>query len=153
MSAPVMQLTDILQYLPHRYPFLLVDRVTKLEPGVSILAHKCVTFNEQFFQGHFVGRPVMPGVLIVEAIAQASGLIVLTGMERSDYENKIVLFTSIEKAKFRKPVIPGDRLDLECRQVGRKLNIWKMEGQVKVDGKLVAEASLTAALVDAGAIS
>jgi len=147
-----MQVTDILRYLPHRYPFLLVDRVTTLSPGESIVAHKCVTFNEQFFQGHFSGRPVMPGVLIIEAIAQASGLLVLTGMEQDAYANKIILFTGIEKAKFRKPVIPGDRLDLECRKVGHKLNIWKMEGQAKVDGKLVAESLLTAALVDAGAV-
>ena len=153
MSAPVMQLTDILRYLPHRYPFLLVDRVTSLVPGESILAHKCVTFNEQFFQGHFVGRPVMPGVLILEALAQAGGLLVFTGMEEAEYANKVVLFAGIEKAKFRKPVIPGDRLDLECRKVGHKLNIWKIEGLAKVDGKLAAESLLTAALVDTGAIA
>ena len=153
MSAPVMQLTDILRYLPHRYPFLLVDRVTDLTPGESIVAHKCVTFNEHFFQGHFAGRPLMPGVLILEAIAQAGGLLVLTGMDEAEYAGKLILFTGIEKAKFRKPVIPGDRLDLECRKVGHKLNIWKIEGQAKVDGKLVAEILLTAAMVDAGAVA
>ena len=153
MSAPIMQLTDILRYLPHRYPFLLVDRVTRITPGKSIVAHKCVTFNEHFFQGHFVGHPVMPGVLIIEALAQAGGLLVFTGMNEADYANKVVLFTGIEKAKFRKPVIPGDRLDLECRKVGNRLNIWKIEGQAKVDGKLAAESLMTAALVDAGAIA
>ena len=153
MNAPVMQLTDILRYLPHRYPFLLVDRVTGLAPGESIVAHKCVTFNEHFFQGHFVGRPVMPGVLIIEAMAQAGGLLVFTGMDQAEYANKVVLFAGIEKAKFRKPVIPGDRLDLECRKIGNKLNIWKIAGQAKVDGKLAAECLLTAALVDAGAVA
>ena len=153
MSDAVMQLTDILRYLPHRYPFLLVDRVSSLTPGESIVAHKCVTFNEHFFQGHFVERPIMPGVLIIEAMAQAGGLFVLTGMDESAYAGKVVLFTGIERAKFRKPVIPGDRLDLECRKVGHKLNIWKIEGRAKVDGKLVAETILTAALVDAGAVS
>jgi 3-hydroxyacyl-[acyl-carrier-protein] dehydratase len=153
MSATVMQLTDILRYLPHRYPFLLVDRVTDLTPGENIVAHKCVTFNEHFFQGHFTGRPVMPGVLIIEAIAQAGGLLVLTGYDQTAYADKLILFTGIEKAKFRKPVIPGDRLDLECRKVGHKLNIWKIGGQAKVDGKLVAECLLTAALVDAGAVA
>ena len=153
MSATVLQLTDILRYLPHRYPFLLVDRVTELAPGESIVAHKCVTFNEQFFQGHFVGRPVMPGVLIVEAIAQAGGLLVLTGKDQAEYADKVILFTGIEKARFRKPVVPGDRLDLECRKVGHKLNIWKISGQARVDGKMVAESLITAALVDAGAVA
>jgi 3-hydroxyacyl-[acyl-carrier-protein] dehydratase len=153
MSAPVLQVTDILRYLPHRYPFLLVDRATDLVPGKSVVAHKCVSFNEPFFQGHFPGRPVMPGVLIVEAMAQAGGLLVLTGMDEAAYADKIVLFTSIERAKFRKPVVPGDRLDLECRNAGHKLNMWKIEGQAKVDGKLVAETLLTAVLVDAGALA
>jgi 3-hydroxyacyl-[acyl-carrier-protein] dehydratase len=146
-----MQLTDILRYLPHRYPFLLVDRVTSLTPGESIVAHKCVTFNEHFFQGHFVGRPVMPGVLIAEALAQAGGLLVLTGMDQTEYADKLILFTGIERAKFRRPVIPGDRLDLECRKAGHRLNVWKIEGRAKVDGKLAAEILLTAAMVDAGA--
>ena len=153
MSAPVMQLTDILRYLPHRYPFLLVDRVINIIPDVSITAHKCVTFNEPFFQGHFEGRPVMPGMLILEALAQTGGLLVLTGMERERVQNKLFLFTSVDRAKFRSPVIPGDRLELECRLAGHKLNLWKFEGVAKVDGKRVAEAMLTAAMVDAGAVS
>lgn len=151
MSAPLMQLTDILRYLPHRYPFLLVDRVSTIEPKSSILAHKCVTFNEPFFQGHFENYPVMPGVLIVEAIAQAGGLLVLSSFEKERVANKIFLFTSIEKARFRAPVIPGDRLDLSCTLTGQKFNMWKMAGKATVDGKLVAEAHLTAAMVDNGA--
>jgi len=95
----------------------------------------------------------MPGVLIAEALAQAGGLLVLTGMDEAEYAGKLILFPSIERAKFRKPVIPGDRLDLECRKAGHRLNVWKIEGQAKVDGKIVAEILLTAAMVDAGAVA
>jgi beta-hydroxyacyl-[acyl carrier protein] dehydratase FabZ len=149
MSAPLLQLTDILKYLPHRYPFLLLDRVISVE-AKTIHAYKNVTFNEPFFQGHFPGKPVMPGVLILEALAQTGGLMVLYNMEADQYRNKIFLFASIERARFRAPVVPGDRLDFECTQIGQKLNLWKISAVARVDGKPVAQAELTAAMIDAG---
>lgn len=154
MSEPqrhLLQVTDILRYLPHRYPFLLVDRVISVVRQESIVARKCVTYNEPFFQGHFADYPVMPGMLILEALAQTGGLLVLMGMEESQFAGKLFLFSSVEKARFRSPVVPGDCLDLECSLCGRKFNIWKIAGKAKVDGKVVAEATLTAAMVDARA--
>lgn len=147
---PLIQLNirKILDLLPHRYPFLLVDRVNELVPGTSIKAHKCVSFNEPFFQGHFPGLPVMPGVLIVEALAQAGGLMVLHGFTPEVCANKIFLFTGIEHVRFRRPVYPGDRLDLECKLIRKKLKLWKMQGCAYVDGQLAAEAELTAAVTD-----
>lgn len=150
-TAPAMlDIRKIMELLPHRYPFLLVDRVTKLEPGESVHAYKCVSMNEPFFQGHFPGLPVMPGVLIVEAMAQAGGFLVLTGQEQSIVDNSIFLFTGIEKVRFRKPVVPGDRLDLHCELVRKKMRLWKMRGTASVDGVLAAEAELTAAIVPKG---
>jgi len=145
-----LDIRKILDLLPHRYPFLLVDRVNELDPGRHIRAHKCVSFNEPFFQGHFPGLPVTPGVLMVEALAQAGGLMVLEDL-RKDAEavrNKVFLFTGIENVRFRRPVYPGDRLDLECRLLRHKLKLWKMEGRASVDGVVAAEAVLTAAVSD-----
>ena len=142
----------IMDLLPHRYPFLLVDRVVEVVPNVSVKAYKCVSFNEPFFQGHFPGLPVMPGVLIIEAMAQAGGLMVLCNEEFSSGERagKLFLFTGIENVRFRKPVYPGDRLDLECKLIRQKMKLWKMEGRAYVDGKLAAQAELTAAITDRG---
>lgn len=154
MSSPElpMQLNiqNILELLPHRYPFLLVDRVTELVPCVSVKAYKCVSFNEPFFQGHFPGLPIMPGVLIIEAMAQASGFIVLGSPEMSaeGRKNKLFLFTGIEKVRFRRPVYPGDRLDMEATLIRHKLKLWKMDCHAYVDGQLAAEAQLTAAVTD-----
>jgi 3-hydroxyacyl-[acyl-carrier-protein] dehydratase len=139
----------ILALLPHRYPFLLVDRVVECVPGESITAYKNVSMNEPFFQGHFPGLPVMPGVLILEALAQAAALVAATGME--DPEDKIYLFTGLEGVRFRTPVRPGDRLELRCVMLRRKMQLCKLEGKALVDGKLVAEAELTAALADRAA--
>ncbi len=143
-----LDIREIMDLLPHRYPFLLVDRVNELVPGVSIKAHKCVSFNEPFFQGHFPGLPVMPGVLIIEAMAQAGGFIILKDPSLSSEELKsvIFLFTGIEKVRFRRPVYPGDRLDLECVLVQHRLKLWKMSCKALVDGQLAAEALLTAAM-------
>ncbi len=141
-----MDLQKILSILPHRYPFMLVDRVVELVPGSHIKAYKNVTYNEPFFQGHFPGLPIMPGVLILEALAQVGGLLGVANME--DTSSKIFLFTGLEKVKFRKQVIPGDRLDLECSNPRWKMQLCKLDGKAYVDGKLVAQAELTAAISD-----
>jgi 3-hydroxyacyl-[acyl-carrier-protein] dehydratase len=136
-----------MELLPHRYPFLLVDRVIALEPDKFVTAYKNVTFNEPFFQGHFPGLSVMPGVLIIEALAQTGGFMVLTGQSDEVVHNSVFLFTGIESVRFRKPVIPGDRLELHCELLRKKMQLWKMRGTARVDGALVAEAELTAAIV------
>ncbi len=142
-----MDIRRIMNMLPHRYPFLLVDRVIAYEPQKYIDAYKCVSINEPFFQGHFPELPVMPGVLIVEALAQAGGLLVLTALDDATVANSIFLFTGIESVRFRKPVFPGDRLDLHCELVKSKMRLWKMRGTAHVDGVLAAEAELTAAIM------
>ena len=149
MTKPVMDLVDILKYLPHRYPFLLVDRVVEIDED-SILAYKNVTFNENFFQGHFPDNPIMPGVLILEALAQA-GVILAFHRDGSDTDGKLLLFTGIDGVKFRRPVVPGDCLMLKIVIIRQRLNIWKMKATATVDGDLVAEGILTAAIVDGGA--
>src|SRR4030066_2336157 len=136
----MMNVNEIMQHLPHRYPFLLVDRITDLQPGKSITGIKNVTFNEPFFQGHFPGQPIMPGVLIIEAMAQVAGIAAFS----SGMEGKAVYFMSIEKAKFRRPVVPGDHLRLEFRILQQRGNVWKFSGAATVEGKLAAEAEFTA---------
>lgn len=143
----ILDIHRIMDLLPHRYPFLLVDRVIALDPNKTVTAYKNVTINEPFFQGHFPGLPVMPGVLIVEALAQTGGFLVLTGQDDEIVKNSIFLFTGIESVRFRKPVVPGDRLDLHCELVRKKMQLWKMRGTAHVDGVLAAEAELTAAIV------
>ena len=148
-SAPQPQSMDIqriLRLLPHRYPFLLVDRVVECVPGSHIKAYKNVTFNEPFFQGHFPDAPIMPGVLILEALAQTGGLLAAAGM--GDLDDKLFLFTGLDAVKFRRQVVPGDRLDLECSNLRLKLKLCKMEARAFVDGKLAAEAQITAAIGD-----
>lgn len=144
--AQTMDIQRILSLLPHRYPFLLVDRVTECVPGSHIKAYKNVSVNEPFFQGHFPGVPVMPGVLILEALAQAGGLLAAAGME--DTSDKLFLFTGLDGVKFRKQVVPGDRLELECSNLRLKLKLCKMDARAFVDGKLAAEATITAAIAD-----
>ncbi|MDD2220119.1 MAG: 3-hydroxyacyl-ACP dehydratase FabZ [Desulfoplanes sp.] len=138
---------DILDLLPHRYPFLLVDRILELEPMDHIIAIKGVTLNEPFFQGHFPSYPVMPGVLILEAMAQAGGILVVKSIP-DQIQDKIFLFTGIEKAKFRQSVFPGDLLHLHINYLKHKRNLWKIQGVASVDGKKVAEGLLTAAVVN-----
>src|SRR6266567_649169 len=138
-------IADIQQILPHRYPFLLIDRVVEFERKQRIVAIKNVTVNEPFFNGHFPAYPIMPGVLIVEAIAQAGGALLLT--EIPDRESKLMVFTGIEKAKFRKPVTPGDQLRIEVKVLNWRTTAVKMEGTAHVDGKLACEATVTCAIV------
>lgn len=144
MDIQTMNIQRILQLLPHRYPFLLVDRVVECVQGEYIKAYKNVTFNEPFFQGHFPNAPIMPGVLILEALAQTGGLLVASAMEST--EGKLFLFTGLDKVKFRKQVTPGDKLELVCSNLRMKLALCKMEAKAYVDGKVVCEAELTAAV-------
>ena len=133
--------------LPHRYPMLLVDRVERLERDVSITAIKAVSMNEGFFQGHFPGRPIMPGVLIVEALAQAAGILAVESLGLAD-SGKLVYFMAIEGAKFRLPVEPGCLLTLDVAFVQKRSSVCKFTGRASVDGKLAAEASFTAMIAD-----
>ena len=141
----VMDIGKIMEALPHCYPFLLLDRVVSMEPGKSITAIKNVTINEEFFKGHFPGFPVMPGVLIVEAMAQVGGVLALSPLD--DRDNLLVYFMGIDKAKFRKPVVPGDQLRMEITVLRLKTRFCKMRGEAFVDGTLVAEAEFTSAIV------
>ena len=146
-AQSILDIRQILGLLPHRYPFLLVDRVVEYVPGDYIKSYKNVTINEPFFQGHFPGVPVMPGVLIMEALAQAGGILVVKSTDTA-VEDKLFLFTGIESVRFRKPVYPGDKLELHCRLLKHKLKLWKMEGRAYVDGRLAAEAVMTAAVTN-----
>ena len=145
--APVMDVTAIEAILPHRYPFLLVDRVIAIEPMKKLVGVKCVTVNENFFNGHFPGHPVMPGVLILEALAQAGGLLVKFSLTE-DTTDKVTYLMAIDNARFRKPVVPGDRMELHVEIVKQKGAIWKTNGKAFVDGEVVAEADYMAMLVD-----
>lgn len=137
---------DILKILPHRYPFLLVDRIIKMEDYRRVVGIKNVTFNEPFFSGHFPGAPIMPGVLIVEAMAQVGGVVVLCIPE---WRGKLPYLTGIDKMRFRKPVIPGDQLVIEVEVINMKANIGKVSAEAKVDGQLVAQGELLFAIVAA----
>jgi beta-hydroxyacyl-ACP dehydratase FabZ len=141
----MIDINEILSVLPHRYPFLLIDRV--LEVGDKhVRALKNVTFNEPFFGGHFPGQPVMPGVLLIEAMAQAGGFLVLRGIE--ERANKLVLFVGIDNCRFRRPVIPGDQIIFEVELVNVRRNFAKLHGKALVDGEVVCEAGLMSAMVD-----
>ncbi len=137
-----MDITQVLKYLPHRYPFLLIDRVLRIEPGVSLTALKNVSFNEPFFQGHFPQRPVMPGVLILEALAQATGILAFRTSGEMPDEGSTYYFVGIDSARFKQPVEPGDQLELEVRLVKTRRGIWVFEGEARVDGKVVCTAQL-----------
>ncbi len=134
---------QVLDILPHRYPFLLIDRVLDYTRGESLRACKNVSINESFFSGHFPGRPVFPGVLIIEAIAQASAILARKSLDEEPGENVIFLFAGIDRARFKRPVEPGDQLILEVRPTHYKSRIWKYHGTGSVDGKLAAEADIT----------
>ena len=142
----VYSIMDIMSFLPHRYPFLLVDRILEIEGEKRIVGLKNVTINEPFFQGHFPGAPVMPGVLIIECMAQVAGVMIYRDMP--DKDRKLIYFTGIENAKFRRPVLPGDQLRIEMQLLNRRTNFGKMSGQATVDGKMVAEAIVTFAITE-----
>ncbi|RLB50237.1 MAG: 3-hydroxyacyl-[acyl-carrier-protein] dehydratase FabZ [Deltaproteobacteria bacterium] len=137
----------ILSILPHRHPFVMIDRVTDLEPRKSATAIKCVTYNEPFFSGHFPGHPVFPGVMILEAMAQLSGVLAYAS-EPFDASKKVLYFLGIDKAKFRKPVIPGDRMEITVTVLQHRANIWKTEATAMVGDVVVATAELLAAITD-----
>jgi 3-hydroxyacyl-[acyl-carrier-protein] dehydratase len=142
----MMTIQEIMKILPHRYPMLLVDRIVELEPGKRIVGLKNVTANEQFFQGHFPGAPVMPGVLIVEAMAQCAAVLILRDIP--DRDQKLFLFGGVDKARFRKPVIPGDQLRLECELLQRRSNSIRFRGVATVEGAVVAEADMLSVMAE-----
>jgi 3-hydroxyacyl-[acyl-carrier-protein] dehydratase len=144
----VLEITEIMSILPHRYPFLLIDRVIEIERKRRIVAIKNVTINEPYFQGHFPGHPIMPGALVVEAIAQAGGTLLMP--EVPDPRNSLMVFTGIEKARFRNPVVPGDQLRIEVNVLNFRPRFAKLEGQATVNGKLACEATVMCALVPRG---
>jgi 3-hydroxyacyl-[acyl-carrier-protein] dehydratase len=139
----MIEIKEIMKILPHAYPFLLVDRILEMEPGKRVVGIKNVTCNEPFFPGHFPGRPIMPGVLIVESMAQTAGVLVFTSLPEED-RKKPVYFLGIDNVRFRKPVTPGDQLRLELEITRHRQSIWGFKGKALVDGKLVAEADLLA---------
>jgi beta-hydroxyacyl-ACP dehydratase FabZ len=142
----MMNINEIMKVLPHRYPMLLVDRIIEMEPGKRIVGIKNVTANEQFFQGHFPGAPVMPGVLIVEAMAQCGAVLFLRDIP--DRDKRLFLFGGVDRARFRKPVVPGDQLRLECEVLQKRANTVKLRGVARVDDSIVAEAELLSVMVD-----
>nr|WP_223646616.1 3-hydroxyacyl-ACP dehydratase FabZ [Corallococcus sp. EGB] len=142
-----MDIGEIQALLPHRYPFLLVDRVVEIVPGQKLTAYKSVTINEPFFNGHFPGHPVMPGVLILEALAQATAILAYK-TESMDPTRLVTYLMGIDNARFRKPVVPGDRLQLDIEVIRHKGAIWKTKGVASVDGARVAEGEFLATVVD-----
>jgi 3-hydroxyacyl-[acyl-carrier-protein] dehydratase len=143
-----MDIKEILEYLPHRYPFLLVDRVLEVVPGQSIHAYKNITINEPFFVGHFPHHPVMPGVLIMEALAQAAGILSFKSEDKKPTESDVFYFAGIDEARFKRPVMPGDQLHLHVQLERQMRGVWKFYGEAKVDGQLAASAKLMCAKRD-----
>lgn len=145
----MLDINEISKILPHKYPFLLVDRVTALTAGESIEAYKNISISDQVFQGHFPGHPIYPGVLIIEGMAQAGGVLAFKSVaDESKFANKVVYFMSIDRAKFRSPVMPSDKLIYKLSVIKHKGNIWVLDGKAYVDDRLVAEAELKAMIVD-----
>ena len=144
IDVSAIDIKEIMRLLPHRYPFLLVDRILEVEKAKSITGLKNVTINEPFFQGHFPSEPVMPGVLILEGMAQAGGILAFHSLPEMVGE-KLIYFAGIDKVRFRQPVVPGDQMIFEMAVLKQKGKIWKMSGKAKVNGNLVAEAELIAA--------
>ncbi len=146
-TAKIIDIQRIMQMIPHRYPFVMVDRITDVVPGESAVGIKNVSMNEPYFLGHFPGHPVMPGVLIVESMAQTAAVLVVETMG-PDAEGKLVYFMSVDECRFRKPVVPGDQLFVHVKRERRRGNVWKFRGEAKVDGQIVAEAVYAAMILD-----
>lgn len=146
-ELPSADISKVLKLLPHRYPFLMVDRIIEMDRDESCIGIKNVTFNEPHFQGHFPGFPVMPGVLIVEGLAQTAGALCVHNLQQ-DYKPQLVYFMGIDRAKFRKPVVPGDQLEYHVRKVRSRGRAWRFYGEAKVNGQIVAEAEVSAMIVD-----
>lgn len=146
-EVSVIDINRIMKMIPHRYPILLVDRILEFVPGESAVGLKNVTMNEPHFQGHFPNFPVMPGVLIVEAMAQTAAILVVQTMG-AEAEGKLVYFMSIDSAKFRKPVVPGDSVHIHVTKIQNRKTVWKFKGEAMVDGVLCAEAEFSAMIVD-----
>ena len=144
-KTPFLDIHAIMRQLPHRYPFLLIDRVLECTPGESLVALKNVTINEPFFPGHFPHHPVMPGVLILEAMAQATGLLAFATIGKAPSEDELYYFVGIDKARFREPVEPGDQLIFRVKVLAQKRSIWKFSGVAEVEGRTAAEAELMCA--------
>jgi len=147
IEVGTLDIVQIMQAIPHRYPFLLVDRVVELVKNESCVGIKNVTINENFFQGHFPTMPVMPGVLIIECMAQTAAVLVVTTLG-PDWAGKLVYFMTVDNAKFRKPVVPGDQMRVHVAKQRQRGNIWKFSAEAKVDGKVVAEATYAAMILD-----
>ncbi len=145
-----MDIVEVLDYLPHRYPMLLIDRILECTPGESVLALKNVTVNEPFFSGHFPGQPVMPAVFILEAMAQATGILALRSLEERPPADSIYYFVGVDRARFRHPVVPGDRLLVEVTRVRAVRGVWKVRSEARVDDTVVAHAELMGALRQLG---
>jgi len=146
-EGDVLDIQQILRKLPHRYPFLMVDRIRELEPNHRIVGIKNVTVNEPYFQGHFPVRPVMPGVLVIESLAQAAGVLVIHTLGEEG-EGRLIYFMGIDNARFRKPVVPGDVLVLEVEKERERGNVWRLGCVAKVEGTTVAQATITAMLLE-----
>jgi 3-hydroxyacyl-[acyl-carrier-protein] dehydratase len=146
-QLPDVDIDRIMAALPHRYPFLMIDRIVELVANESATGIKCVTVNEPHFQGHFPAKPIMPGVLMIEAMAQTAAVLVLES-GNLDPEGKLVYFMSISEARFRRPVVPGDVLRIEVKKIRNRGNVWKFQGKAKVEGRTVAEATYSAMLVE-----
>lgn len=144
-ELPTIDIQGIMELIPHRYPMLLVDRIVDYEKSKHIVGIKNVTMNEQFFQGHFPARPVMPGVLIVEAMAQTGGVLIM--QEYDDIEEYVIFFMTVDKVKFRRPVIPGDQIRMEVEVLAHRRKICRLKGVAKVDGQVVASAEFSSMLV------
>ena len=144
-KIPTIEVEEIMQMIPHRYPFLLIDRVKEIIPNSSAVGIKNVTMNEPFFQGHFPDHPIMPGVLLIEAMAQTSAVLVIK--TTGDVVGKVVYFMTLDNARFRKPVRPGDQVELHVEKIQNRGNVWKFRGKAKVDGQLMSEATYSAMIV------
>ncbi len=147
VALGALDIAGIMEAIPHRYPFLLIDRVVEIRPDDSAVGIKNVTVNESFFQGHFPKEPVMPGVLLIESMAQTAASLVVTTLG-PEAKGKLVYFMSIEGAKFRRPVVPGDQVRVHVKKAQRRMNVWKFAGEAKVDGVTVAEATFAAMIRD-----